>query len=93
MSSLVRPPDGIYVTGPRWHLVHGPAITTPETGRAYLFRCFRWMTAREADEKGIFRGTPPDEDEICGDCMEQVGLHAKSGSAGAEPHGDEPGFA
>jgi hypothetical protein len=71
MTTISAPaPEGLYVTGPRWHLVHGPEVFAPETGSAYLFRCFRWMRVSEAAELGIFRGVPRDSDPVCGFCRE-----------------------
>ena len=70
MSARIgRAPEGLYVTGPRWHLVHGPEINAPDTGPAYLFRCFRWMRVSQVTELGTYRGVPRASDPVCGFCL------------------------
>jgi hypothetical protein len=59
----------VYVIGPVWHIVDGQGADAPHQGRIYPLRCYRWITVREAEERGIHRGNPPPDAPICAQCL------------------------
>lgn len=56
-----------------WHIAYADEPEqAPQLGEIYLTRCYRWIAASEARNRGIQRGGPPSREEICRSCEENV---------------------
>ncbi len=81
-------PDQLYVVGPVWHIVEGRTASASYLGPIYLFKCYRWMSASDAEGRGLFRGEPPPSEPVCDNCLHyRVGAEPTEASEGTGDYG------
>ena len=67
---LVMAQQPLYVRVSLWHIAQSDQPEQAEQrGDVYLTRCWRWIEASVAQEKGILRGGPASNDEVCKLCL------------------------
>jgi hypothetical protein len=66
-------PLPLFVRWVVWHIAYAdnPELA-PQLGEVYLTRCYRWIDADEARNRGIQRGRPPTSDDMCRTCEDNI---------------------
>lgn len=72
-DSAGDPPIGAtYVLGSVWHIVDGQDVHAARLGRVYLLKCYRWMSAADAEARGLYRERLPQRETLCRTCEENA---------------------